>query len=413
MTGKFGYFTDVSFIILSSMLVFLSGCKKEEAKEPSRSELLTSTSWSMTINAGIPVADEEDCVCGFRPDRSIMGCNFVQNYSQWSLKDNDEILVLDWDEYEIKKLTRSELEIKYNTFTGYSYSFKAVSSVKPVTIGVTDLTNNSAILHGTIRTNTSSAIVSFEYGTSISYGQMVAAKSSQIPPFTITAINASLSGLNPETVYHYRVKVVADSETFYGQDLTFRTFNSLTVNDIDENVYYTTTIGSQIWMTKNLGTTKYNDGNSIPNVIDNATWISLTTPGYCWNDNDAATFKNTYGALYNWYAINTTSNGNRNVCPTGYHVPNVTEWVTLAQFLGQDAGIKLCVDGTNASGFSANGGGFRKDIDGLFGSVTGPSYFWTTTEESTNNAFVCFINCSIETFYLDKQMGCSVRCIKD
>jgi len=39
MTGKFGFFTDVAFIILSSMLVFLSGCKKEEAKEPSKSEL--------------------------------------------------------------------------------------------------------------------------------------------------------------------------------------------------------------------------------------------------------------------------------------------------------------------------------------------------------------------------------------
>jgi hypothetical protein len=39
-------------------------------------------------------------------------------------------------------------------------------------------------------------------------------------------------------------------------------------------------------MVENLKTTKYNDGTAIPNVTDNTDWSNLTTPAYCWYDND-------------------------------------------------------------------------------------------------------------------------------
>jgi len=365
------------------------------------------------MNAGYPVTDEEYCVFAFKQDGSLMAYNFVQDYSHWELTDNDKILVLNQDEYEILKLTETELEIKYNSLGGYSYSFKALSSVKSVTTGVSALTKSSAILHGVIRTNTTSVTLYFEYGTSTSYGQVISATPASVPAFTKIAIDATVSGLIPETVYHYRVKVVVNSEIFFGQDLIFRTFNTLTVNDIDGNGYNTTTIGSQVWMTENLKTTRYNDGNPIPNVTDNAMWSNLSAPGYCWYENNGATNKNAFGGIYNWYAISTSANGNKNVCPAGWHVPGKAEWMTLIQSLGQNAGSLLSEKGTNASGFSSVGGGVRWADNGSFGSSTGPSYYWTTTEENTNKAFVQLIDFNTESGSLVKQTGCSVRCLKD
>jgi len=74
--------------------------------------------------------------------------------------------------------------------------------------------------------------------------------------------------------------------------------NAQTVTDKDGNVYTTVTIGTQEWMAENLKTTKYKDGTDIPLVKDASEWIVLSTPAYCWYNNDTA-YKNTYGALYN------------------------------------------------------------------------------------------------------------------
>jgi len=58
-------------------------------------------------------------------------------------------------------------------------------------------------------------------------------------------------------------------------------------------------------MVENLKVTKYNDGNAIPLVTDGKVWLKLTTHGYCWYNNDKTKYKSTYGALYNWYTVNT------------------------------------------------------------------------------------------------------------
>jgi len=104
--------------------------------------------------------------------------------------------------------------------------------------------------------------------------------------------------------------------------------NSESVTDIDGNVYHTVKIGTQVWMAENLKTTKYNDASSIPNLTDNAGWVGLTSGAYCWYNNDAITNKNIYGALYNWYAVNTGK-----LCPGGWHIPAISEWETMENHL--------------------------------------------------------------------------------
>jgi uncharacterized protein (TIGR02145 family) len=97
--------------------------------------------------------------------------------------------------------------------------------------------------------------------------------------------------------------------------------------DIDGNAYKTVKIGSQVWMSENLKTTKYRDGTAIPNITGNTEWANLTAGAYCWMNNDIAN-KSIHGALYNWYAVSTGK-----ICPTGWHVPSDTEWNTLTAYL--------------------------------------------------------------------------------
>jgi uncharacterized protein (TIGR02145 family) len=73
--------------------------------------------------------------------------------------------------------------------------------------------------------------------------------------------------------------------------------------------------------------TKLNDGTQIPNVTATDSWAGLSTPGYCWYDNDISN-KEPYGAFYNWYAVNT-----RKLAPAGWRVPTDADWTALENFL--------------------------------------------------------------------------------
>jgi uncharacterized protein (TIGR02145 family) len=193
-----------------------------------------------------------------------------------------------------------------------------------------------------------------------------------------------------------------------------------TVKDIDGNVYKTVKISNQIWMAENLKTTKYNDGIAIPNITDNTAWSALTTPALCWYDNDEIN-KNKYGALYNWFAVNTNK-----LCPTGWHVPSDAEWTTLTTYLGGEsvAGVKLKESGethwlspevaTNESGFTALSGGSREY--GTCHHIGDTGYWWSSTENSAASAYArgmfSFSNTvSRDDGYL--RSGFSVRCLRD
>jgi uncharacterized protein (TIGR02145 family) len=205
------------------------------------------------------------------------------------------------------------------------------------------------------------------------------------------------------------------------------------VKDIDNNRYDIITIGTQTWMAENLKTTRYNDGSLIPLITDGTAWGTASTntsPGYCWyNAPNETTNLTTYGALYNWYAINTVTNGNKNVCPTGWHVPTDGEWTTLTTFLGGIgvAGDKMKEAGlahwfspntgaTNESGFSGLPGGFRSSNGTLFIDIGNFGNWWSSTEYLTTSAWVRSINYSngnvgrSNTF---KGSGFSVRCLRD
>ena len=96
------------------------------------------------------------------------------------------------------------------------------------------------------------------------------------------------------------------------------------VKDIDGNVYDTVKIGTQIWMVQNLKTTRYRNGDSIPNVTDAAIWANLTSGGYS-NYSNELYYGTKYGRLYNWYAVSDS----RNLAPAGWHVATSADWTAL------------------------------------------------------------------------------------
>jgi uncharacterized protein (TIGR02145 family) len=197
----------------------------------------------------------------------------------------------------------------------------------------------------------------------------------------------------------------------------------LKVEDIEGNVYTTIKIGNQTWMAKNLKTTKYNDGTPVPLITNGVAWTALSTPGYCWYDNDASSFKPSYGALYNGYAVSTGK-----LCPKDWHVPGDEEWNTLINYLGGEsiAGGRLKEPGTsywvgpntgatNERGFTALPGGLRYH-DGIFHDFGFSGYWWSSTEYSETRAFFRYMDYEYgNVFRFDnlKKIGFSVRCVKD
>ena len=194
--------------------------------------------------------------------------------------------------------------------------------------------------------------------------------------------------------------------------------------DSDGNSYNTVTIGTQVWMGANLKTTKFSDGTSIRNVKGGLTWSNLSTPAYCWPDNDSVKYKNVVGALYNWVTV---SSGK--LCPTGWHVPSKDEFTTLETYLGgYTSGGKLkgtnvnywgspLVGATDDTGFSAYSNGLINSAGSFFSPYTERSLLWSSSVDQYGNAFyfqLYFTNTNFDlgTFYGNKT-GMGVRCLKN
>ncbi len=194
------------------------------------------------------------------------------------------------------------------------------------------------------------------------------------------------------------------------------------VTDIDGNVYRIVKIGDKTWMAENLRTTRFNDGTAIPLVTEQNAWIILSSPAYCWYNNDTV-YKASYGALYNGFAINTEK-----LCPAGWHISTDADWYALVEFLGgeSNAGGKLKstdvrywinpnTGATNESGFAALPGGTRYG-NGLFFSIKSIGSWWTLNKTNTLNGYYRSLNnasITVTRNYTDLTFGNSVRCVKN
>ena len=209
--------------------------------------------------------------------------------------------------------------------------------------------------------------------------------------------------------------------------------------DIDGNHYGAVTIGIQTWMTENLMTSHYRDGTDIARGGTTATWGNVDSSFYAYPPNVGNTAEesidnikaNNLGFVYQQGAVLNA----KGICPSGWHVPSDAEYKTLAEYLGtpgcdgtgasygwfcSPAGASLKEagtvhwgsgnTGTNTSGFSAVGTGYR-GTDGSFDARSVYTYWWSSS--STLNRTLYYTESRFYRYSYSAAYGFSVRCLKD
>jgi uncharacterized protein (TIGR02145 family) len=223
----------------------------------------------------------------------------------------------------------------------------------------------------------------------------------------------------------------------------------------DGKIYKTITIGNQTWMAENLA--------YLPEISYN--YYVYEYKGENKNEAKAATTNyKTYGVLYNYAAASDQNNW-----PTGWHLPEISEFEELKEYLGNDPGSKLKTDfetlkkhllnstypdynlknpirtdyhelkkyfqdtnkpkselikhvisknaSNNASGFSALLGGYR--VYEMFIDLGERTYFWAFKENADSNSAPCYIldiyssEIYDEFYSKEDNRSMSVRLIKD
>src|SRR5690554_521749 len=236
-------------------------------------------------------------------------------------------------------------------------------------------------------------------------------------------------------VGQYNVNTEVDSVIFYKPTIEETTSGTF-IDSRDGNEYNWVQIGDQVWMAENLAYLP--SVNMVADGSEDAAGSYYYVYGYDGtNVADAKATDNyaTYGVLYNWTAAmdgeassTTNPSGIQGVCPAGWHLPSDAEWTELTDYLGgrSGAGGKLKETGTmhwvspntgatNETGFTALPGGYRGD-NGTFDYIGYGGYWWSATEYSASSAWyrIMGINLSsVPLFNYNKEVGFSVRCVRD
>jgi uncharacterized protein (TIGR02145 family) len=284
------------------------------------------------------------------------------------------------------------------------------------------------------------------------------------------SFTSSLSELAANTTYYIRAYAINSAGIFYGNEVSFTsislegTINSCGLEnvfngelnysslvDIDGNVYKTIVIGNQEWMAENLKAARYNNGDSVTFISDPDLWIN-TSEG-AWSNLDGDTFYNcNCGNVYNWYAVS----DERNLCPTGWHVPTDQDWDNLLGFIDlefspiaadafgsssfsfptqSDTAGKLLKSNIfgwfeppgsyNQAGFSALSCGLKSAFDGIhYGYGTSTAIFWSASPSYNSNyalpngpkgvtRTLYDFNNSVYKNSLVNGNGFPLRCVKD
>lgn len=192
--------------------------------------------------------------------------------------------------------------------------------------------------------------------------------------------------------------------------------------DHEGKIYPTVKIGQQVWMSENLSTGMFSNGDPIPEAKTEEEWVKAGEAGKpAWMAVPAdANLGETAGKLYNGFTVTDP----RGLAPKGWHIPTDEEWNNLAGSLGgkEAATLKLKsktgwtegAEGTNESGFNGLPAG-KITPDGYAEDYIYFGFWWSNTpdEEFQKNRNLDSENYPFDSASSFRQAGLSVRCVKD
>ena len=304
-------------------------------------------------------------------------------------------------------------------FTTYDYPDVSTESV-------TEITDVSASVRGRVTsdggaTTTRGIVWSTSENPTVEYNEGMTTDGSGTGFFT-----ANVTNLNTGTTYFARAWAENSVGVSYGEQVEFATYDGR-VLDIDQNIYYYVIIGEQEWMVSNLQTTRLNDGTSLHHETDNLLWANLyekQVPAYCFYENYGEKFKDIFGALYNYYTVETEK-----LCPEGWRVPTGADVSALVTHIGGHEvaagklkGLQYWQDpntgATNEFRFNALPGGVRYpyegDFPGQFDALNIAGVWWTSTTYEIG-AYTYSMSYMWEQIFsadVRKEAGISVRCMR-
>ncbi len=275
-----------------------------------------------------------------------------------------------------------------------------------------DKTENSATLRGIVNSDGGVAITQRGFYWSKTNSTPNENNNTVLVAGTTGEFNATISGLESNTIYFFRAFATNSIGTTSGTVQSFKTEEEQVVGSTltyKGKTYKTVTINGKEWMAENLA---YDVGSG------------------CWAYNNSASNEAKYGRLYTWEAAKVA-------CPTtdGWHLPTDAEWEQLAQFISTDNGGYSKVEdnwnsvgkhlkaksgwynfgnGTDDYGFAGLPAGFRSS-EGVFNYVSFGTAWWSSTESNATDAVGRGMAFNGDIFYRSSEgkiEAISIRCVR-
>lgn len=266
-----------------------------------------------------------------------------------------------------------------------------------VSAAATSVTGTTATLNGTVNAQHDSTAITFEYGLTTGYGSTVTLTSSST--YADTAVSTGLTGLVPNTTYHFRVKAVNSTGTTVGFDQSFTTSVAapvVTTGTASSVAASSATLNGMV-NANNASTAVTFDYGTSTSYGSTATAAPSPVTGVADTSVSAALTGLTANTTYHFRVVGGSSNGSDQTFTTLLATPVATtaSAITLTGFTANWAAVTGAtgyeLDVATDSAFASLVSGYsNKDVGNVTsfavtGLTTGTPYFYRVRAVSASN----------------------------